>query len=104
MTENMKIRARMIDGAAHVVVLVMHPMETGQRKDPKTGQVVPAHFIQKVSATLNERHVFSVQCGPAVAKNPIFGFRVKGARPGDRIAVSWRDNRGEQGRTEATIA
>lgn len=104
MAETMKIRARMVDGAAHVVVLVMHPMETGQRKDPKSGQPFPAHFIQRVTATINDRPALNLQCGPAIAKNPIFGFRVKGAKPGDRLAITWQDNKGEQARTEATIA
>ena len=26
-----------------------HPMETGKRKDKKTGDNIPAHFIQEIS-------------------------------------------------------
>ena len=37
MAEPMKIRTKMVDGSAHVFVLMMHPMETGQRKDPRSG-------------------------------------------------------------------
>ncbi|MCB1893328.1 MAG: thiosulfate oxidation carrier complex protein SoxZ, partial [Rhodocyclaceae bacterium] len=42
MSEPMKIRARMVDGSAHIIVLMIHPMETGQRKDPRSGQAFPA--------------------------------------------------------------
>jgi len=104
MAENMKMRARLAGDIAHVVVLMMHPMETGQRKDPKSGQSFPAHFIQRVTATLNDRPVLDLQCGPAISKNPLLGFRVKGARPGDRVAVAWKDNRGASARAETTIA
>lgn len=104
MSAIMKIRAKLVDGSAHVFVLMMHPMETGQRKDPRSGQVFPAHFIQRVEATLNDRTVLSMQCGPAISKNPVIGFRVRDAKPGDRLAVAWEDNKGDKARAEATIA
>ena len=104
MAASMKIRARMVDGSAHVVVLVMHPMETGQRKDPATGQAFPAHFNETVTATINDRQVMAAQWGPAISKNPLLGFRVRGARAGDRLVVSWEDNKGAKDRAEATIA
>jgi len=100
----MKIRARLVDGTAHVAVLIMHPMETGQRKDPATGQAYPAHFIQSVTATVNDRQVLAAQWGPAISKNPLLGFRVRGAKAGDRLVIAWEDNRGEKDRAEATIA
>jgi len=104
MASSMKIRARLVDGTAHVAVLIMHPMETGQRKDPATGQAYPAHFIQSVTATVNDRQVLAAQWGPAISKNPLLGFRVRGAKAGDRLVIAWEDNRGEKDRAEATIA
>ena len=62
------------------------------------------HFIQQVTATINDKPVLNVQCGPAISKNPMFGFRVKGAKAGDKLVVAWEDNKGEKARTEATIA
>ena len=104
MSEPMKIRARMVDGSAHIIVLMIHPMETGQRKDPRSGQAFPAHFIQRVTATINDKPVLNLQCGPAISKNPVFGFRVKGAKSGDKLVITWEDNKGEKARSEATIA
>lgn len=95
MAGQMQIRARMVSSdVVDVKVLLSHPMETGTRKDPKTKAVIPAHFINEVVATLNGTIVLRVQCGGGVAKNPFFGFRVKGAKPGDFIAISATDNQG----------
>jgi len=103
MASSMKIRARIVDGSAHVAVLIMHPMETGQRKDPATGKTFPAHFIQTVTATINGQPVVDAQWGPAISRNPLLGFRVRGAKAGDRLVVEWEDNKGERDRAEATI-
>lgn len=103
MAEPMKIRAKMEVDVADVKVLMSHPMETGQRKNDK-GDLVPLHFIQSVVATHNGKTVLDAQWGQAIARNPFLGFRVKGAKPGDKITVSWVDNIGARGSIEATVA
>jgi len=103
MAEPMKIRATMAGDVADVKVLMNHPMETGQRKDAKTGQLVPAHFIQEVVATLNGKPVMSANMNAAVSKNPYLGFKVKGAKAGDKINVSWTDNKGDKNSADAVI-
>lgn len=104
MSQPMKIRTKIVDGVTQIVVLMIHPMETGQRKNPGTGQFYPAHFIQHVSATINDKPVLNFQCGPALSQNPLLGFRVKDAKPGDKLVITWEDNKGEKSRSEATIA
>lgn len=104
MADLMKIRASMQGDVADVKVLMNHPMETGQRKDSKTGQLVPAHFIQTVTASLNGRKVMEAQWSQAISKNPFLGFKVKGARAGDRILVAWVDTKGDHNSAEAVIA
>jgi sulfur-oxidizing protein SoxZ len=103
MAEPMKIRATMVGDKVEVKILMNHEMETGQRKDAK-GAIVPAHFIQTVSATCNDKTVMSAQWGPAVSKNPFLSFRFKGAKAGDKIIVTWTDNAGETRTDEAVIA
>ena len=103
MAEPMRIRATMAGDVADVKVLMNHPMETGTRKDAKTGQLVPAHYITEVTATLNGKTVLDAEIGPAVSKNPFLGFRVKGAKAGDTVAVKWVDNTGDKNSAEATI-
>jgi sulfur-oxidizing protein SoxZ len=57
-----------------------------------------------VNATWNGNTVLSAQWGPAVAKNPFLAFRFKGGAKGDRIQITWTDNRGDKRTDEATIA
>ncbi len=104
MAEPMKIRATLEGDAANVKVLMNHAMETGQRKDAKTGQVIPAHFIQTVTAHLNGKTVLEAQWSQAVSKNPFLGFKVKGAKAGDKVNVSWTDNKGDKNSAEAAVA
>ena len=103
MAEPMKIRAAMQDDAADVRILIMHPMETGQRKDAK-GEIVPLHFIQSVMVTHNGKVVLDAQWSQAISRNPFLGLRVKGAKAGDKISVTWVDNKGEKRTDEATVA
>ena len=103
MADPMRIRAQVQGDKATVRVLMSHEMETGQRKD-STGKAIPPWFIQQVSATHNGKPVLSAQWGPAVAKNPFMQFAIKGAKAGDKVAVSWVDNRGDQRTDEATVS
>lgn len=104
MAEPMRIRATMAGDVADVKVLMNHPMETGLRKDAKTGQLVPAHYIQEVTATVNGAAVLNAEIGGGVSKNPYLGFKVRGAKAGDKVVVSWSDNKGDKNSAEATIA
>lgn len=104
MTEAIKIRATLQGDVADVKALMSHIMETGMRKDPASGKVVPAHFIKQVVATLNGKTVLDAQWGPSVSKNPIVGFRVKGAKVGDKVTIKATDNKGEIMNGEATVA
>ena len=102
MADPMRIRAVAKDGVVNVKVLMSHEMETGQRKD-NAGNVVPAHFIQNVTATYNGKTVLSAQWGPAVSKNPFLEFNFKGGQKGEKIQVTWTDNKGDKRTDEAAI-
>jgi sulfur-oxidizing protein SoxZ len=104
MAEPMKIRAQLQGDTVDVKVLMNHIMETGLRKDAKTGQVIPAHFIQEVNVTVAGKTVLDTQWGYAVSKNPFLGFKVKGAKAGDKVVVSWVDNKGDKRTDEATVS
>jgi sulfur-oxidizing protein SoxZ len=98
-----KIKTRPKDGVTEILVLVNHPMETGQRVDPKTKEKIPAHWIQKVTIELNGKTVADVDMGVAISKDPLIAVAVKTAKSGDKVKVSWSDNKGEKGGGEATI-
>ena len=98
----MKIRAANKDGVTEVKVLISHEMETGQRKD-SAGAIVPAWFITELTAKHNDRLVLSSEFGPSVSKNPYLAFKFKGGAKGDKIVVSWKDNKGDTRSDEAVI-
>ncbi|NBR32874.1 MAG: thiosulfate oxidation carrier complex protein SoxZ [Sphingomonadaceae bacterium] len=99
----MRIRAQASGGKATVRVLMSHEMETGQRRD-SAGKLVPAWFIQEVSASHNGKPVLTAEWGPAVAKNPFLQFTIKGAKAGDKVSITWKDNKGDTRTDEATIS
>jgi sulfur-oxidizing protein SoxZ len=99
----MRIRATLSGDVADVRILMRHPMETGQRKDAK-GNLVPVHFIQNVLVTHNGKPVLDAQWSQAVSRDPFLGLRVKGAKNGDKIQVTWTDNHGDKRTDEATVA
>ena len=103
MAEAMKVKVDLIDNLAKVKCLINHPMETGLRKD-KAGQVIPAHYITHISATLNDVPVMDGKLGTGVSRNPFLVFWVQRCKLGDKIAVNWVDNTGDKNSDEATIA
>jgi len=102
MADPMRIRVALRDGVTNVRILMSHEMETGQRKD-SAGNLVPAHYIRSVTATHQGKTVLSAQWGPAVAKNPFLEFSFKGGQKGDKIVVTWEDNKGDKRSDEASI-
>jgi sulfur-oxidizing protein SoxZ len=103
MADPMRIRAQAQGSGAVVRVLMSHEMETGQRKDA-AGKTIPAWHITDVTATHNGKPVLAAEWGPGVAKNPFLQFTVKGAKAGDKIAVTWKDNKGDTRTDEATVS
>ena len=103
MADPMRIRAQASGDKANVRVLMSHEMESGQRKDA-AGKTIPAWFIQEVTATLNGKVVMTAQWGPSVSKNPFLQFAIKGAKAGDKVSVSWTDNKGDKRTDEATVS
>jgi sulfur-oxidizing protein SoxZ len=102
MADPMRIRAQMSGTSATVRVLMSHEMETGQRKDG-SGKLVPAWHINEVTAAHNGKSVLTAEWGTGVSKNPFLQFSLKGAKAGDKVVVTWKDNRGDSRTDEATV-
>lgn len=103
MANSMRIQAKEKDGVTEVKALINHPMETGQRKDSKTGALVPAHFIEEVVCEHSGKVVMKAIWSGGVSKNPYLAFRFKGGAVGDKIRMSWKDNKGESDELEVDI-
>ena len=103
MADPMKIRAKLSGDVTEIKVMMAHPMENGQRKD-NAGNTVPQHFIQSIVVEVAGKTVVDGQTGTSVSRNPVFGFKVKGAKAGDKVVIKWRDSKGETRQDEATVA
>jgi sulfur-oxidizing protein SoxZ len=97
MAAPMKIRAQQKGDSTDIKVLMAHPMQQ-QTKDK------PAHYIEELTVDVGGKTVVQAQVGPAISTNPVFGFKVKGAKKGDKVTVTWKDNKGESRKDEAAVS
>lgn len=100
--EPIKVRARLERGVADLRMLVTHPMDNGLRTN-STGKIVPEHFIRNLVIHFNGKSVIEAQLGRSVSTNPLFAFKVDGAKVNDTFAVTWQDSRGLTRTDEAAV-
>ena len=104
---SIKMRAKLLgdqtpEKKTEVKVIISHPMETGRKKDD-VGELIPAHFIQSVTAMLNRQPVLEMQWGTGISKNPYLTFYLSNAKLGDIVAITWVDNQGNTGAGEIAV-
>ena len=88
-----KIRAKAKSGVVTVKALMTHPMETGLRKDKKTGKLIPAHHITEITCEAGGNTVLSCLWSGGISKNPYLSFKYAGNK-GDELKLTWTDNKG----------
>lgn len=103
MATNTKIRTRRGEQFTEIKILINHPMQNGRNRDPMTGQLIAAHFIQELSVEKNGKTMITAQLGGSMSQNPFFTFRMKEANSGDRLRVYWIDNLGLSDSAEHVI-
>jgi sulfur-oxidizing protein SoxZ len=103
MASTIKMVAKLKGGVADVKSLMLHPMETGSRTDPESGNLIPPHHITQLVFTNNGKQVMVADFSTAVSKNPFFGFSFEGAKAGDTLKVSWVDNNGDTDELETQL-
>ena len=62
--------------------LISHKMETGLRKDKKTGELIPRKIINKFTVTFNGTEFFTADWSPSVAANPYMAFHMRATESG----------------------
>jgi sulfur-oxidizing protein SoxZ len=98
-----KIKLKKKSDGHDVLVLAKHPMETGNRKDKKTGKIVPAHYITTMNFAVNGNNVVEASLSQGVSANPLIGTNLAGLKAGDVVSVSWVDNQDGGESAEATV-
>lgn len=96
----MAIAMRIRAGNGDIRVLMTHPSENGLRKDAKSGQLIPAHFVRNMSISVNGKIVLDGQLGGGMSKDPYHSFKVRGMKTGDKVVVTAEDNTGDKGSIE----
>jgi sulfur-oxidizing protein SoxZ len=86
-----------------IKTLIPHKMETGMRKNKKTGKKIPRLIINKVEATFNGKPVITADMHPAIAANPYFSFYARVEESGTFKFV-WTDDKGKSVTTSKNIA
>jgi sulfur-oxidizing protein SoxZ len=99
-----KIKAKLKGDVAEIKALMPHPMESGVRVNADTGETVPKHYIQEVVCKLNGNVVTTAFWGTGVSKDPYMAFKVKGAKAGDKLEISWKDNTGDTSVAEVALS
>lgn len=89
---SIKIRSKRSDEKTQIRTLISHPMENGRHRDKKTGELIPAHFIKKLTVKHNDQIIISANLGGSISKNPFFAFKLKKAQSGDKITITWLDS------------
>jgi len=75
--------------------IVIHPMDTGLKKDKKTGKIIPAHYIDSVKFSFNGEPFTTMRVWESVSTNPYFSVNFKVIDKG-KITVEYTDNMGEK--------
>lgn len=88
-----KPKSYAIGEVVKVDFIVIHPMETGMRKDKKTGEIVPAHHINSVKFYYGEDLVTSMEVWESVSTNPYFSVNLKITKEAP-LKVVFTDNQG----------
>ena len=102
MADAIKIRAQIQGEVTDIRILMQHPMETGQRKDEK-GEAVPVNFIQSFSILHNGKPLIDGQLNTSISKNPLFAFKARGIKAGDKLTVAWNDSVGDKRQDEISV-
>ena len=74
-----------------VKTLAEHEMESGVRRDEKTGVIYPRLIIYKVTARYNGKTVFKANWFSGVSANPYLAFYFKADKSG-LIEIEWEDD------------
>ena len=78
-----------------IKTLMSHTMETGNRKDKKTGKLIPRKIIKKFVCSFKGKEVMSAMLHPAVSANPYLAFYAKATESGT-FDFEWTEDGGKK--------
>jgi sulfur-oxidizing protein SoxY len=83
----MKLRqfpaAETMSKAQELQLMIRHPNNSGLQRDPLTQYFIPAHFVQKLSISQDDRLILSMEGGISISEDPNFRFDFTAHGAGD---------------------
>jgi len=83
--------------------IVIHPMDTGMKKDKKTGKVKPAHYISEIDFSFEGETFTKMTVWESVSTNPYFSVNFVVPDKKGKIKVVFKDNTGEVNEKEKKL-
>jgi len=77
-----------------IKTLIGHKMETGLRRNKKTGKKIPRKIINSFEAKIDGKTVFKAVLHPAVSANPFISFTISPDKSGT-IEFIWTEDGGK---------
>ncbi len=102
MTDSIRMKTVNVAGGVEVRAVISHPVSIG-KLDKASGKYRNAHYIEEIEVALNGKTIVHGDCSSGLASNPYLMFRVRGAMPGDKLRLSWKDNKGGSDSLETTL-
>ncbi|MCB4748125.1 MAG: thiosulfate oxidation carrier complex protein SoxZ [Sulfurovum sp.] len=75
--------------------IVIHPMDTGLKKNKKTGKIIPEKYIDSITFKLDGKPFTTMTVWETISVNPYFSVNLKVPGKG-KITVDYTDNTGEK--------
>lgn len=97
-----RVRAGRDGDRVRFALLARHPMMVA-RRDPQGAVLEPAHHVESLRVSLDERVLVHAHLGPGIARNPYLAFDFRTDAPAGLLRVHWRDNRGAEAEFEAPL-
>ena len=60
--------------AQELQLMIRHPNNSGLQRDPLTQYFIPAHFVQKLKISQEDRLIPSMEGGISISEDPNFRF------------------------------
>jgi len=76
-------------------LLISHPNITGLQMDQITRMMRPAHYVEEIKVTFNDKPVMTARTDIAISADPNFRFYFVPNQPGE-LKAEIRDNQGKQ--------
>jgi len=82
---------------------IIHPMETGFRKEKDTDKIIPVHYINDVKVFYGDKLLTHFDWTFAVSKDPFLTFNIRADKDAP-LKIIWQDNKGGGGEKTVQIS